>query len=130
MRPSLITLAMAAAIGAIPRAGAQAQTYPTKPIKVIVPLTAGSPVDVVGRLVGNHLAAALHQPVVLENRPGAGATIGAKSVATADADGYTLLHTAANHVIAAAAFKNLSYDPLTDFVPIGATATSPYVMVV
>src|SRR5688572_29917317 len=100
---ALVALA-AASFGA---ADARAQPYPNRPIKIVVPLTAGSPVDVVGRLVGNHLSAALRQPVIIENRPGAGATIGAKSVAVADPDGYTLLHTAANHVIAAAAFKNL-----------------------
>jgi tripartite-type tricarboxylate transporter receptor subunit TctC len=109
---------------------ASAQPYPNKPIKIIVPLTAGSPVDVVGRLIGNHLSAALKQPVIVENRPGAGATIGAKAVASAEPDGYTLLHTAANHVIAPAAFKNLTYDPIKDFTPIGATATSPFVVVV
>jgi tripartite-type tricarboxylate transporter receptor subunit TctC len=108
---------------------AQAQSWPSKPIKIVVPLTPGSPVDVVGRLVGQHLSTALRQPVIIENRPGAGATIGAKAVATAEPDGYTLLHTAANHVIAPAAFKNLSYDPVGDFAPVGFTATSPYVVV-
>lgn len=114
----------------LPTNGTQAQGYPNRPIKIIVPLTAGSPVDVTGRLIGNHLAAALRQPVIIENRPGAGATIGAKAVASAEPDGYTLLHTAANHVIAPAAFKNLTYDPIKDFAPIGATATSPFVVVV
>ena len=128
--PTILVLVAAVAAAFFSSFGAQAQPYPNKPIKVIVPLTAGSPVDVVGRLVGNHLSTALRQPVIIENRPGAGATIGAKSVAVADPDGYTLLHTAANHVIAPAAFKNLSYDPLKDFVPIGATATSPFVVVV
>jgi len=127
-----IAIAVLASMGTALFSGldAQAQPYPNKPIKIVVPLTAGSPVDVVGRLVGNHLSAALKQPVIVENRPGAGATIGAKSVATAEPDGYTLLHTAANHVIAPAAFKNLTYDPLKDFAPIGATATSPFVVVV
>ena len=119
-----------AGLASLLAAEAQAQPYPNKPIKIIVPLTAGSPVDVVGRLVGNHLSAALRQPVIVENRPGAGATIGAKAVAIADPDGYTLLHTAANHVIAPSAFKNLTYDPFKDFAPIGATATSPFVVVV
>jgi tripartite-type tricarboxylate transporter receptor subunit TctC len=119
-----------AGLASLLAAAAQAQPYPNKPIKIIVPLTAGSPVDVVGRLVGNHLSAALRQPVIVENRPGAGATIGAKAVASADPDGYTLLHTAANHVIAPSAFKNLTYDPFKDFAPIGATATSPFVVVV
>ena len=119
-----------AGLASLLAAEAQAQPYPNKPIKIIVPLTAGSPVDVVGRLVGNHLSAALRQPVIVENRPGAGATIGAKAVAIADPDGYTLLHTAANHVIAPSAFKNLTYDPFKDFAPVGATATSPFVVVV
>jgi tripartite-type tricarboxylate transporter receptor subunit TctC len=118
-------------VGAVLAAiGAQAQPYPNKPIKIIVPLTAGSPVDVVGRLVGNHLSTTLRQPVIVENRPGAGATLGAKAVAGSEPDGYTLLHTAANHVIAPSAFKGLTYDPLKDFAPIGATATSPFVVVV
>jgi len=123
-----ILLAVALAIG-LAGAGAQAQPYPSKPVKVVVPLTPGSPVDVVARLVGQHMAAALGQPMIVENRPGAGATIGAKSVASAEPDGYTILHTAANHVIAPSIYKNLSYDPIKDFVPIGAVATSPFVVV-
>ena len=130
MRTTRIIAAFAAGLALLVAAEAQAQPYPNRPIKIIVPLTAGSPVDVVGRLVGNHLSAALRQPVIIENRPGAGATIGAKAVASAEPDGYTLLHTAANHVIAPAAFKNLTYDPFKDFAPVGATATSPYVVVV
>ena len=124
-----VVFALAAMMGLSLSGSADAQTYPSKPIKIVVPLTPGSPVDVVGRLVGQHLSAALKQPVIIENRPGAGATIGAKSVASAEPDGYTLLHTAANHVIAPAAFKNLGYDPIGDFAPVGATATSPFVVV-
>jgi tripartite-type tricarboxylate transporter receptor subunit TctC len=124
-----VAFAVAVLMGLGLSGSAHAQTYPSKPIKIVVPLTPGSPVDVVGRLVGQHLSVALKQPVIIENRPGAGATIGAKSVAIAEPDGYTLLHTAANHVIAPAAFKNLSYDPIGDFAPVGATATSPFVVV-
>jgi tripartite-type tricarboxylate transporter receptor subunit TctC len=132
MRRAQNPLVMLAAFGAalLAAADAPAQPYPSKPIKIVVPLTAGSPVDVTGRLIGNHLSTALRQPVIVENRPGAGATLGAKAVASAEPDGYTLLHTAANHVIAPAAFKNLTYDPIKDFAPIGATATSPFVVVV
>jgi tripartite-type tricarboxylate transporter receptor subunit TctC len=126
----IVLAALTAAGISLVAINASAQPYPNKPIKILVPLTAGSPVDVAGRLVGNHLSAALRVPVIIENRPGAGATIGAKAVAAAEPDGYTLLHTAANHVIAAAAFKNLTYDPFKDFAPIGATATSPFVVVV
>jgi tripartite-type tricarboxylate transporter receptor subunit TctC len=122
-------LAAMTAFGLSTGAPAQAQSYPTKPVKFVVPLTPGSPVDVVARLVGQHLSAALGQPVIIENRPGAGATIGAKAVATAEPDGYTLLHTAANHVIAPAIYKNLTYDPLKDFTAIGAAATSPFIVV-
>ncbi|MEA2936758.1 MAG: hypothetical protein QOC56_262 [Alphaproteobacteria bacterium] len=111
-------------------ATAKAQPYPNKPVKIVVPLTPGSPVDVVGRLVGQHMSTVLKQPVIVENRPGAGATIGARSVAGAEPDGYTLLHSAANHVIAPSAYKNLSYDPIKDFSPVGAVATSPFVVVV
>ncbi len=132
MRRVLTSFVILAAFGAalLAATDAQAQPYPNKPIKIVVPLTPGSPVDVTGRLIGNHLSTALRQPVVIENRPGAGATIGAKAVASAEPDGYTLLHTAANHVIASAAFKNLAYDPIKDFAPIGATATSPFIVVV
>jgi len=129
MKVCQIILVAALATG-LAGAAAQAQPYPSKPVKVVVPLTPGSPVDVVARLVGQHMAAALGQPMIVENRPGAGATIGAKSVATAEPDGYTLLHTAANHVIAPAIYKNLTYDPIKDFVPIGAVATSPFVVVI
>jgi tripartite-type tricarboxylate transporter receptor subunit TctC len=109
---------------------AQAQSYPSKPVKIVVPLTPGSPVDVVARLVGQHLSSALGQPVIVENRPGAGSTIGAKAVATAEPDGYTLLLMAASHVIAPSAYKNLTYDPIKDFTAIGAVANSPFVFVV
>src|SRR5437899_2932237 len=112
---------LAAALLAVGLIGpAQAQDkYPARPIKVVVPLTPGSPVDVVARLVGQQWSPVLGQPVIIENRPGAGATIGAKSVAVADPDGYTLLLTAANHVIAPSAYKNLTYDPIKDFAPLG-----------
>jgi len=110
---------------------AQAQEkYPARPIKVVVPLTPGSPVDVVARLVGQQWSGVLGQPVIIENRPGAGATIGAKSVAVADPDGYTLLLTAANHVIAPSAYKNLTYDPIKDFAPLGSVAVMPFVIVI
>jgi len=122
----LLAAALASGLAGTP---ARAQSYPSKPVKVVVPLTPGSPVDVVARLVGQHMATALGQPMIVENRPGAGATIGAKSVATAEADGYTILHTAANHVIAPAIYRNLTYDPIKDFMPIGAVATSPFVVV-
>jgi tripartite-type tricarboxylate transporter receptor subunit TctC len=109
---------------------AQTQSYPIKPIKIVVPLTAGSPVDLVARLTSQHLVPTLGQPVVIENRPGAGATIGAKAVASAEPDGYALLLTAANHVISPAVYKNLAYDSIKDFAPIGGLAMSPFIIAV
>src|SRR5262245_14935707 len=70
---------------------AAAQTYPDKPIKMIVPFPPGGPIDTMGRLMAQHLTSALGQQVVIDNRPGAGSTLGTKAAATADADGYTLL---------------------------------------
>jgi len=121
-------LAIMLALGA--SCGALAQIYPTKPITIIVPLTAGSPVDVAARLTAQHLSAALGQPVIVENRAGAGGTIGTKYVAAAEPDGYVLMLNAVNQVIAPAMYKNLSYDPIKDFTPIGAVARSPFVFVV
>src|SRR5262245_44983075 len=77
---------------------ASAQTYPAKTIKMIVPLSPGSPVDASARVIAQHMQARLGQSVVVENRPGAGTTLGAKSVASAEPDGYTLLYTSNGHV--------------------------------
>jgi tripartite-type tricarboxylate transporter receptor subunit TctC len=101
----------------------------SKPITIIVPLTAGSPVDVCARLIAQHLTAALGQPVIVENRPGAGGTIGAKYVAGAEPDGSVLMLNAVNQVISPAMYKNLNYHPIKDFSSIGGAALSPFVFV-
>jgi len=75
---------------------ASAEAYPTRPIKIIVPTPAGGPVDVIARLIGNYLASSLGQAVVIDNRPGAGNTIGSKEAAQAEPDGYTLLYSSAS----------------------------------
>ena len=80
---------------------ARAELYPARPIKVIVPTPAGGPVDVVARLVSNYLTAAFGQAVVVDNRPGAGNTIGSKEAAQADPDGYTLLYSSASGLVLA-----------------------------
>jgi tripartite-type tricarboxylate transporter receptor subunit TctC len=87
-RTMLCALACAVVMAA---ANAHAQTYPSKPIRMIVPFPPGGPIDVMGRLVGDRLSQGLGQTAVIENRPGAGAVIGSKAVASADPDGYTLL---------------------------------------
>jgi tripartite-type tricarboxylate transporter receptor subunit TctC len=123
-------LAGAAAIGAGAAGSAGAQTYPQTTIKVILPYTAGSPNDVIARIIGPVLSSRLGQPVVIDNRPGGGTAIGLKAVMGADADGHTLLFSnTPTHVIAHAG-KGFSYDPVRDFVPIVAVASTSLVLVV
>jgi tripartite-type tricarboxylate transporter receptor subunit TctC len=110
---------------------ADAQLYPARPIKIIVPTPAGGPVDVIARLVGNYLSAALGQAVVVDNRPGAGNTIGSKEAAQAEPDGYTLLYSSASGLVLAPMLqKNAGYDPLTSYDPIALVAQSSTILVV
>ena len=105
--------------------------YPARPVKVINPFPPGSPVDLVGRLVAQKLQDAWGQPVVVENRAGAGGAVGAEAVARAPADGYTLLVTSSStHVIAPALRRQLPYDVNKDFAPIALVAYGPTVVVV
>src|SRR5947209_4094669 len=106
-----------------------AQDYPTKPIRVIVPLTPGSGADIAGRIVAKYLGDALKQPVLVENRPGAGGIIGTQAVLAADPDGYTLLVQSASHAANPAIYKSLPYDPLKDIVDVALLGTTPYVMI-
>ena len=107
-----------------------AQTYPAKPIKVIVPYTPGSPVDVLARVVTQQVSARLGQSIVIDNRPGAGTTIGTKLAATADPDGYTLLIGATSFVLSFSLYPNLDYDPVKSFAPVAMLAYSPQVLVI
>jgi len=93
-------------------AAAQAQSYPLRPIRIIVPTPAGGPVDVIARLVGNTLSSTIGQPAVIDNRPGAGNTIGSKEAAQAEPDGYTLLMITDSHGVNPLFYRNLSYDPI------------------
>jgi tripartite-type tricarboxylate transporter receptor subunit TctC len=111
-------------------ASAAAQSYPSKPIKVVVPYTPGSPVDVLARAVTQHAGARLGQSFVIDNRPGAGTTIGTKIAATADPDGYTLLMGATSFVLSPSLYPNLDYDPLKSFVPVAMLAHAPQVLVI
>ncbi len=108
---------------------APAQEYPHKPIRFIVPLTAGSGADIAGRIVARHLSEAWKQPVTVENRPGAGGQIGTQAVVKADADGYTLLVQSASHAANPAIYKTLPYDPLKDLLDVAILGITPYVMV-
>jgi tripartite-type tricarboxylate transporter receptor subunit TctC len=109
---------------------AGAADYPTRPIRMIAPFTPGSPVDVVARLLAQHLSTELKQSVVVENRPGAGTTIGMKAAALAEPDGYTLLFQSSSLVVAPAMYKNLDYDPLKSFAPVANVAWGSWVTVV
>ena len=111
---------------------AAAQTYPNRPVKIIVPFAPGGPTEFIIRLTADRLTAMLGQPFVIENRPGgAGGTVGAKSVASADADGYTLLFSSPGPLVTAAAvYKNLDYDPIKSFAPIAMLIYAPQMVVV
>jgi tripartite-type tricarboxylate transporter receptor subunit TctC len=120
-----LALALAAAAVALTAAGAcPAQTYPTRPIRVIVPYTAGSPNDVIVRLLAQRLEPKLGQPLVMDNRPGGGTAIGTKAAANAEPDGYTLLFSSSSIVIEPALNKAVNYDPQKDFAPIATVATT------
>jgi tripartite-type tricarboxylate transporter receptor subunit TctC len=110
---------------------ATAQTYPTRPVRLVVADAAGGAPDQLARLLGQKLSVALGQPVVVDNRPGAGGVLGAELVAKSAADGYTLLvTTTAIYAILPNLRKNLPYDPVKDFVPVSLVATASNVLVV
>ena len=123
------TLAATLAIACCATAAA-AQTYPSKPIKLIVPYTPGSPVDVLARVVTQQVSARLGQSIVIDNRPGAGTTIGTKLAASADPDGYTLLIGATSFILSFSLYPNLDYDPVKSFAPVAMLAHGPQVLVV
>ena len=104
--------------------------YPTKPLKVIVPVTTGGPSDLVARILGDKLAASMGKPVIIENRPGASQTVGSAAVAKSDPDGYTLLQAAANMAINPILMNDLPFDTIKDFAPVSLTHMTPYVFVV
>ena len=109
---------------------AWAQTYPNKPIRLVVPFPPGGPTDVMARLIAQRLSSTLGS-VILENKAGAGGTIGTKAVAAAEPDGYNLLFGGTSTLaINPAVYKDLRYDPVTSFAPVAMVSTSPFVLVV
>src|SRR5262245_16340844 len=109
---------------------AGAQSYPDRPVRLVVPFPAGGPADALGRILGDKLAHRWGQPVVIENRGGAGGNVGANVVARSAPDGYTLLLNASSHVINASLTTGLPYDPIKDFTPISEVASYMLVLVV
>lgn len=123
-------LALAGSLMCASAAVAQATNWPTQTIKIVVPFAPGGANDVLARILTEKLSAALGQPVIAENRPGAGATLAAGQVAAAKPDGYTLMMFASPHLVGSVIYKDLPYDALTSFAPVGRLAVSPFVMVV
>jgi len=121
----LLALALFACVGAT-----QAQQYPTRPIKIIVPFGPGGFTDVAARILQKELAPAIGQPIVIENKPGAGSTIGTSEVSKSAPDGYTLVMISTAHVISPHLYKAMPYDPIKDFTPVMKLAEGPYVLVV
>src|SRR5919204_2557414 len=126
----MFRLTVAAALLAFASSALPQGDYPNRPVRIIVPFTPGSVTDIMARSVGEPLAARLGQPVVVENRPGAGGTIGTAAVAKAAPDGYTLAVVAAGHVVTPAIYDNLPYDPAKDFAGISPIANLPSVLFV
>lgn len=128
--PRRLVLQGAAFAAAMTVTGAMAQAWPARPITLIVPFPAGGTTDVLARALGERLQQSLGQPVVIESKPGAGATIGADFVAKARPDGYTLLVGAVHHTIATSVYKKLPYDFQKDLAPLTTIAMVPNVLVV
>ena len=129
MRP-LVLLLGALLAGLLLAAATHAQPNPSRAIRLVLPFSAGGLVDVPGRIIAQKLSEALGQPVMVENKPGAGSTIGADFVAKSKPDGYTLMITSTTHVISANLYQKLPYDSLRDFAPVMKIAEGPYVLVV
>ncbi len=123
-------IATASALGATASLPAFAQGYPTKPIRLVVPVTPGGPSDLVGRVWADQVGKALGQAIVVDNKPGASHVLGTDLVAKAPADGYTLLQASSNMAINPAVFDTLPFDTLNDFAPVAFTHSTPLVVVV
>lgn len=125
-----LVISLSAVLMIVSASGSFAQSYPNRPVTLIVPATPGSGPDVVARTVGQRLAQRLGQPVVVDNKPGASGNIGAAIVAKAQPDGYTLMVTINNFVMTPALYKNLPYDPVEDFATISKLAEGHLALVV
>jgi tripartite-type tricarboxylate transporter receptor subunit TctC len=123
-------LRLAAGAAALPAASriARAQTYPTKPVRIIVGFTPGSSIDIVARLIGQWLSERLGQPFIIENRPGAGGNVGAEAAVRAPADGYTLTLVGPANAISATLYEKLNFNFIRDIAPVASIANAPLVM--
>src|SRR5258708_36672773 len=127
MKVSKSGVAAVMLLGAVPAFG---QSYPNRPVRFISPFPPGTGIDIISRAVGDRLSPALGQPVVVENRPGAGGTIGAAVVAKAAPDGYTVLIQSSSHTASPFLYSNLPFDTVQDFSAVTMLAVLPQVLVV
>ncbi len=127
----LVLLCAVAAVSVVAAAEVRAQTYPDKPIRMIVPFPPGGPIDTMARLAAQHISTALGQQAVVENRPGAGSTIGFKAAASSPPDGYTLFFGSSGSLaVAPTLYVNAGLDPVKQFAPVASFALLPHVMAV
>ena len=131
MRPALLLryALLALMLAAAWTGEAAAQTYPSRPIRLIVPFPPGGAADILARLIGNKVAEQVGQPLVVENRPGAGGTLGADAAAKSPPDGYTILHNTNGAAIAPALYRTLPFDGVKDFAPVTQIVASNLVLV-
>ncbi|MBF6986361.1 MULTISPECIES: tripartite tricarboxylate transporter substrate binding protein [Cupriavidus] len=126
---AVLALTSTLMLAAAPAASAQPQ-YPSKPIRLVVPFSAGSATDILARILGSKMAEGGSYQVIVDNRPGAGGTVGATGVAKAAPDGYTLILVSVGHAINATLYPRLGYDTVKDFAPVSLVASVPNVLVV
>ena len=130
MKSSIARLCCAALAFAACVAAAHAQSYPARPVRLIIPFSPGGAADVPGRILADRMTHALGQQIVIENRPGAGSTIGAEAAAKAAPDGYTLFMISNTHFVSAALYKKLNYDSLNDYTPITQATSAPNILII
>ena len=128
LRRQFLHLTAGAAVFPITSRLARAQTYPSRPVRLIVPFAPGGTTDVLARLIGNWLSERLHQPFIIENRPGGGANIGTEAVVNAAPDGHTLLIVSPANANNATLYDKLSYNFLRDIAPVSGIASAPNIM--
>jgi tripartite-type tricarboxylate transporter receptor subunit TctC len=124
-----VRFALACIVGAFALENAGAQTYPHQPVRIVVPFAPGGAVDSVARIVGQKMSESLGQPVVIENRPGAGGNLAAEVVARAAPDGHTILLTTNGHAISPSLYRALRFDVINDFVPVTQLIESPLLLI-
>jgi len=131
-RPPRVSIARAVvfAAAALAPLAAPAQSFPAKPLRMVIGFPAGSSSDVVGRLVAQKMGEGLGQQIVFENRPGAGGNIGAEFIAKSPADGYSLLYANTGLAVAVSAYEKLGYEALRDLVPVGQAVAGPHLLIV